>query len=115
MADYFYTDAPRRLLDEFNKRIAQTEPKGKITTWERSDDGVYYTHTSENWRKKAWFKPSVETSRLTFNIIKPTNCDVTTPVYGFYHGHLIETFLNHFDHDFEKAEARALATSGDNP
>ena len=86
MADYFYTDTPKWLLEEFNKRIAQTEPRGKITTWERSDDGIYYTHTSENWRKKAWFKPSVESDRLAFNIIKPKNCNVTTEVAG-----LVET------------------------
>jgi hypothetical protein len=34
-------------------------------------------------------------------------------VYAYYHGHLIETFLNHFDKDFTKAEATSLPTSGD--
>jgi len=113
MADYFLTDAPQSLLNEFNRRIAQTEPKGKITTWERSKDGDYYTHKSDEWGKKAWFKPSVERGRLTFNIIKPKDRNITTVVYGYYHGHLIETFLNHFDQDFTKAEATPCPTSGD--
>jgi hypothetical protein len=113
MAVSFFTDSPQWLLNEFNKRIEQKEPKDKITTWERSSDGKYYTHKSDEWRKKAWFKPSVETGRLIFNIIKPKDRNVTKVVYGYYHGHLIETFLNHFDHDFTKAEATALQTSGD--
>ena len=114
MAVYFQTDAARTLLDHFNARIDQSEAKGKITTWERSDDGKCYTHTAADWRKKAWFRPKVETERLVFNIIKPKNADVSTVTYGYYHGHLIETFLNHFDGDFEQGRATARATSGDN-
>lgn len=114
MAAHFLTNAPQSLLNEFNNRIEQKEPKGKITTWEPSEDGKYYTHKSEEWRKKAWFKPSVESGRLTFNIIKPKSSNVTKTIYGYYHGHLIETFLNHFDKDFTTAEASALATGGDN-
>jgi hypothetical protein len=114
MAVNFMTDNARALLDSFNARIDQSEAKGKITTWEKSDDGKYYTHTSVDWRKKAWFKPNVETDRLVFNILKPKNADVSTVVYGYYHGHLIETFLNHFDADFQTGRATARATSGDN-
>lgn len=113
MADYFYTSEPQWLLDEFDRRIHQKEAKGKITTWEKSSDGLYYTHKSEEWGKKAWFKPKVEVGRLTFNIIKTKANDVSRVVYGYYHGHLIETFLNHFDQDFTIAEATALATAGD--
>ncbi len=113
MADYFYTSNPQRLLDEFDKRIEQKETKGKITTWEKSSDGVYYTHKSEEWGKKAWFRPTVETGKLTFNIIKTNANNVSQVVYGYYHGHLIETFLNHFDADFSKAEASALPATGD--
>jgi len=113
MADYFLTDAPRSLLDQFNKRIDQREPKGKITTWERSKDGDYYTHKSEEWGKLAWFKPSVESGKLAFYIIKPKDRNIATVVYGYYHGHLIETFLNHFDKDFTKAEATPLPARGD--
>jgi len=113
MAIYFLTDNARTLLGKFNERIDQQEAKGKITTWEKSDDGEYYTHTSVDWRKKAWMKPLVKSDRLVFNIIKPKNHSVSAVVYGFYHGHLIETFLNHFDEDFTEGKATARATSDD--
>lgn len=113
MAVFFFTDAPKALLKEFEARIDQTEAKGRITTWERSDDGVYYTHKAIEWNKKAWFKPVVADDRLTFNIIRPGNANITTLVYGYYHGHLIETFLNHFDEDFSRGSATALPSTGD--
>jgi len=113
MASYFFTSSPKALLDEFNKRIAQTQQEGRITTWERSADGVYYTHKAAEWTKKAWFKPSIASDRLTFNIIRPQKQNVTLTVYGYYHGHLIETFLNHFDKTFTAAQATALPAAGD--
>ena len=113
MAIYFVSDRAQALLNKFVAKIDQKEAKGKITTWEKSDDGEYYTHTSAEWRKKAWVKPSVESSRLVFNIIKPKSTNVSAVVYGYYHGHLIETFLNHFDEDFSEGKATARATSGD--
>jgi hypothetical protein len=51
----FFTDDPKDLLSSFNARIEQKEEKGKITTWERSDDKKYYTHKATEWHKKAWF------------------------------------------------------------
>lgn len=113
MACYFRTGIPKQLLQQFNARIDQTEPKGRINTWERSKDGKYYTHKSSDWANKAWFKPVVEENQLTFNIIKPQNQNITTTVYGYYHGHLTETFLNHFDNDFTTAQATALPTVDD--
>jgi hypothetical protein len=112
MAVYFLTDTPNSLLTKFDKRIDQEDAKGKITTWERSKDGRY-THKSDEWRRKAWFRPSIEQGRLTFNILSPANETLKITVYGYYHGHLIETFLNHFDKDFTATQAGALATIGD--
>lgn len=113
MAITFFTDASRSLLNEFDARIKQSEQKGKITTWEKSDDGIYYTHKASEWTKKAWLKPTVFKDGLVFNIIKPKNIDVTAVVYAYYHGHLIETFLNHFDKKFSTGAASALPTSDD--
>ncbi|MBA3912914.1 MAG: hypothetical protein H0X25_03440 [Acidobacteriales bacterium] len=113
MAIYFVSANPQALLNAFDSRIEQDEAKGKITTWLKSADGEYYTHASAEWRKKAWFKPVVESTRLTFNIIKPKNAIISSTVYGYYHGHLIETFLNHFDDSFETGCATALPASGD--
>jgi hypothetical protein len=113
MAVVFMTDAAQKLLNNFDARIAQNEEKGKITTWSKSDDGKFYTHKSAEWAKKAWFKPAVSADRLTFNIIKPQNANVTTVVYAYYHGHLIETFLNHFDEQFSSGQATALPATAD--
>lgn len=113
MAVFINTSEPSALLNAFNDRIAQDEPKGKITTWERSADGVYYTHKAQNWHSKAWFMPVIEKGVLKFNIIKPANADVTDVVYSYYHGHLTETFLNHFDRSFSDATSSALPRSGD--
>lgn len=113
MAVYFWTGEAGALLRKFNERIEQAEPKGKITTWIRSSDGKYYTHKAPEWAKEAWFKPTIEEKRLRFNIIKPDNKNVSNVAYAYYHGHLIETFLNHFDRDFSSGQATALASSDD--
>jgi hypothetical protein len=114
MTVVFFTSDARKLRDEFDARIEQREQKDKITTWEKSNDGKYYTHKAAEWAKKAWFKSVVSEDRLTFNIIRPNDANVSSITYAYYHGHLIETFLNHFDHDFDVGRASALATVGDN-
>lgn len=114
MAVTFVTSDAKNLLKEFNARIDQTEKKGKIETWMKSDDGKYYTHTAKDWTKKAWFKPDAQDGKLVFNIIKPKSSNISTVTYGYYHGHLTETFLNHFDSDFTQAQSSAKPTSSDN-
>jgi hypothetical protein len=114
MAVYFITSNPEKLLRLFKIRIQQTEPKGKITTWKLSDDGNDFSHDSDDWRYKAWFVPTIKSDRLTFNIFRSKGEQVRKTVYGYYHGHLIQTFLNHFDQEFTKAIATADATPEDN-
>jgi hypothetical protein len=113
MAIYFDTDKPQTLLNKFVARIDQEEVKGKITTWMQHKDGAHFTHTSKDWRDKAFLKPKVEKERLVFNIIKPESVDVTWIVYAYYHGHLIETFVSHFHDDFIEGIATAMPTTGD--
>lgn len=101
----FVTSTPKALLDKFDARIVQTTLKGKIVTWVKDADGDY-THTSANWNKKAWFRPKIEAGRLTFDVIKPKGTSpLDSVVYSYYHGHLIQTFLEHFPQDFSLAEA----------
>jgi hypothetical protein len=89
MSVQFLTSQPTALLSAFNARISQTEAAGKITTWIK--DGDYYTHKASEWTQKAWFKPNIESGKLVFNIIKPKNSNISSTVYGYYHGHLTET------------------------
>lgn len=114
MAIHFTTTNAASLLKSFDARISQTEAKGKITTWEKSADGKYYTHKATEWNKKAWLLPKIEATQLTFNIIRPKDQNVSTLVYAYYHGHLIETFLNHFDKSFGNSIASALPEANDN-
>jgi hypothetical protein len=116
MALHFMTTNAKKLLAEFEARIKQNEPKGSITTWERlvHDSMVYFTHKADSWAKLAYFRPTVGVDRLTFNIIKPKDKSISSLVYAYYHGHLTETFLNHFDELFEQAISSAKAEVGDN-
>jgi hypothetical protein len=114
MAAHFLTSTAQALLKDFDARIAQASPQGKITTWEKSADGKYYTHKDAQFHKKAWFLPKIETNQLTFNIVKPKDQNVNSVTYAYYHGHLIETFLTHFDKSFSAGIASALAETGDN-
>lgn len=111
MAVYFETSNPAALLAKFQAAVARESGEGSITTWENVKGD--YTHASSQWSKKAYFEPHVDEKRLRFNIVKNLASNVSVTVYGYYHGHLIETFLNHFDHDFERAVATPLPSSAD--
>lgn len=113
MAITFDTASPEALLKAFDDRIKQTEQKGKITTWEKHRDGTHYTHKAEDWRNKAFLKSAVHQGKLVFNIIAPKDGAVSSAAYAYYHGHLIETFLNHFDTQFFNASASAMPIAGD--
>lgn len=113
MSVKFTASDPKSLLKAFDDRIAQTKQEGRITTWEKLSDGVHYTHKAVEWRNKAFFKPKFAQSKLVFNIVKPKDAAVKAIVYGYYHGHLIETFLNHFDQQFSEGAASALPDGGD--
>ena len=84
---------------------------GSITTWLKV--GEHYTHVAERWHRKAFFKAHVDSGQLRFNIIAPKGKNVTNEVYAYYHGHLTETFLNHFDKDFSLVGVSPLCTAGD--
>ena len=85
---------------------------GTVATWSVDADGDL-THTPEQWRKKAWFRPTVGDERLVFNILAPRGTTMSKALYGVYHGRLIEMLLAHFDTKFTRASATALATSAD--
>lgn len=114
MAVYVKTKDPSALLRSFRDKIEQSELEGKIMTWKSSNDKRYFTHGSKQWEYAAWMKPVVEVDRLAFYIIKSKNKIVTQTAYGYYHGHIVETFLNHFDRETSSVEATALPVTGDN-
>lgn len=113
MAVHFECAQPSMLLQEFDAQIKRREQLGKITTWECTEDGKFYTHRAAEWNRKAWFRAEVQPGRLTFFVVKSSSVDVTTTAYAYYHGHLIETFLSHFDQWFSKATASSLPEERD--
>jgi hypothetical protein len=116
VAVHFLTDKPAELLSKFEVRIAQKEPKGKIDTWVKvvANDNTYFTHIAKDWAKLAFFKPLVGKDRLTFNLLRPEKKTVDEVVYGYYHGHLTQTFLAHFRESFTQALSSAQPEKADN-
>lgn len=108
MAVIVNTEKPRRLL----LAIKQAIDEGQIKTWSYDQDGDF-THTADQWMKRAWLRPNIQDGRIVFNVIPPKLRAVSQVVYGIYHGRFIEMLLNHFDKEFEDALATALATSSD--
>jgi hypothetical protein len=99
---------PQQLLEEIKAAIRG----GTVKTWELDAAGDI-THSPEQWKNKAWFRPVAEADRIVFKIIGRRSEKMLTSVYAAYHGHFIEMLLNHFDRKFSTATATALAADGD--
>ena len=115
MSVKFFTKSPDSLLADFKKKITQKEPEGSITTWEITALGSF-THKGQQYAKDAFFRADArpDDGFLLFKMIRPEGKNVSARAYAYYHGHLIETFLNHFDENFSSASASALPADGDN-
>ena len=108
MAVRIATSNPRGLLDSINSAIAD----GSIKTWSVDADGDF-THTPDQWRLKAWLRPTLGNGILRLNIIAPRGTELSALTYAVYHGRFIEMVLNHFDRQFSEASASALPEPGD--
>lgn len=95
-------------------RIKKAIEDEEIKTWEFHDDQVHFTHKAPQWSKQAWFKATVGTGVLTFNIVKPKNSVITADIYAEFHGLLIRMLLASFNKSFSSVQASALAATGDN-
>lgn len=103
-----FCDDPESLLEEIRRHIRLR----KITTWKIDKDGDL-THTPEQWVNLAWMAPKVLEGKLVFNILGSKSKPMSKTTYGVYHGRLIEMLLTHFDLDFTRVSATALASTGD--
>lgn len=109
MAIHFRTKTPKKLLATYKKAIED----GHVTTWSYDKEGDF-THTAEQWNKRAWLRPRVRPGEaLTFVIVKPTARSVSSSVYAVYHGRFIESMLRHCDGLFTNAEATSMPDDGD--
>jgi hypothetical protein len=108
MAVIVFCDNPQGLLNQIKIGIA----KGTIETWLLDTDGDF-THSQAQWKNQAWFRPSIQQDRLVFNILGNRAQQMTRTSYAVYHGRFIEMLLAHFDENFIRANATALAVPGD--
>ena len=108
MAVRVFSENPKSLL----MRVKAAIDDGSIETWSVDADGDF-THTPEQWRNRAWFRPVISEDKIVFNILGPKSKPISRTVYGIYHGRLIEMFLTHFDQKFSRASATALPVTGD--
>jgi hypothetical protein len=108
MAILVNTPEPTALLAAIKRAIDERS----IVTWTYDGDGDF-SHTPEQWKNKAWFRPKVETSRIVFQILTPRSTSMNRTVYAIYHGHFLEMLLTHFDERFTTAIASALPDHGD--
>jgi hypothetical protein len=94
------TSSPAALLASIRKNIDAKH----IETWTYDSAGDF-THTPEQWKKKAWLRPHVEQGVLRFSLVRRNDEVLSKPVYGVYHGRFIEMLVTHFDNDFSSVES----------
>jgi hypothetical protein len=109
MAVHLITSTPKKLLAAYKRAIDE----GRVQTWSYDSDGDF-THTADQWVRKAWLRPKViEGERLTLFILAPREVVLTSAVYAVYHGRFIESALRHCDSLFTEARASSMPESGD--
>lgn len=113
MALYFDSSNPAQLLKLFEDAVALGGKKGGISTWVKHSSGNFFAHIGDQFEKCAWFQPKVETSRLALYLIITEGKKYDSMAYAYYHGHLIETMIHHFDSAFTLASATPQGVVGD--
>jgi hypothetical protein len=108
MAVRLFCQSPSELLNNIKARIND----GSIDTWMIDADGDF-THSPEQWRKRAWLRPIVHQDKVVFRILAPRGTVMSKAVYGVYHGRFIEMLLTHFDTKFDQVTATAMPADGD--
>jgi hypothetical protein len=109
MAIVVKTKTPKKLLAAYKKAVDD----GHVTTWAYDSDGDF-THTAEQWNRKAWLRPRIQADEaLTLNILGPKDAKLSSRVYAIYHGRFIESMLAHCDGLFSEAHATSMPDDGD--
>jgi hypothetical protein len=109
MSLHFKTDDPGKLLNAYKKAIDD----GHVATWSYDADGDF-THTAEQWIRKAWLRPKIKAgSELVLYILAPREVQLSSVIYAVYHGRFIESMLRHCDRLFVIGYASAMAEDGD--
>jgi hypothetical protein len=118
MAIHFRSNDPGRLLVALNQAIDNhhhNRQGQRIDTWRYvlHQQHYFYTHTSANWRDKAWLRADIEQGHLAFYILAFEGVRLTRDTYAYYAGHLIETFIRHFAGAYNLAQSTPNASGND--
>lgn len=89
---------PAALLANIKKAIIDKE----IKTWGMviGDKIEYFTHTADQWDKKALFSSSIGDNKLTFTLTWYKDKEPNLFTKGIYHGRFLEMLCNHFGSNF---------------
>ena len=108
MAISFLTDDPVKLL----KDLRRTIDKGEIVTWSYDSDGDF-THTPDQWKYRAWLRPTEDSDRLRFNIVASKSYPLSWTIYSVYHGRFMETMIRHCRDIYTIARSQSKPTDND--
>ena len=118
MSISFRSADPDQLLKSLNRAIdnhQQGRSGDRIDTWRyvQHQGHYFYTHTSQNWRDKAWLRADLQQGQLVFVVRPVQNVGLTRDVYAYYVGHLAETFIRHFSRQWSTAQTTSDPSSDD--
>jgi hypothetical protein len=108
MSISFETTNANNLLYAFKKAITD----GHVQTWTCDSDGDF-THNVDQWRYKAYMRPSVQSGRLVMTILGSSKQITTWAIYSVYQGRFIEAMTSHCHSLFSTAIATSAPTSAD--
>jgi hypothetical protein len=109
MAIHFKTKTPKKLLAAYKRAIDDR----RVTAWTYDSDGDF-THTGEQWLRKAWLRPKItDGTELALYILTPRDAKLTSVVYAVYHGRFIESMLRNCDELFSEISASSMPVEGD--
>jgi hypothetical protein len=106
MSVTIFTPGPAALLEKVRKAIDSSD----IKTWSYDANGDF-THSPEQWKHKAWLRPSVQQGMLVFGLVGRKDATMSKTIYGVYHGRFVEMLLTHFDDQFTNVSSTALCDS----
>jgi hypothetical protein len=104
------TTDPAGLLKDIKAAI----DKKTVETWVYDSDGDF-THTPQQWFKKAYLRPKTAVGELRFGVVGIQGVKLSKELYGVYQGRFIEMLTIHFDSKFTLASATAKRTELDSP
>ena len=89
--------------EQFLSNVKNEIHAHNIHTWEIDHHG--FTHTSAQWKNKAWVKlHKINDDSLEFSLLYTKDHHMNDETKGVYYGHFSQMILSHFKKDFSTLE-----------